>query len=95
MFLFFFKEDPAEYKNRGDLDNEMGARKACRFPRELLGPCSGLQDREFGFKEGKPCVIVKLNRIVNFRPRVNFSIMSRLISYILTLASCWRNCHVL
>ncbi|TNM94323.1 hypothetical protein fugu_002499 [Takifugu bimaculatus] len=62
-------EEPAEYKNRGELESDMGVRKACRFSRTVLGPCSGLEDREFGFKEGKPCVIVKLNRIVNFRPR--------------------------
>ncbi|XP_058478824.1 sodium/potassium-transporting ATPase subunit beta-233-like [Solea solea] len=62
-------EQPAEYKNRGDLEMDVGVRKACRFSRSLLGPCSGLEDTEYGFKEGKPCVIVKLNRIVNFRPR--------------------------
>lgn len=70
-FLFIYPEEPAEYKNRGELESDMGVRKACRFSRTVLGPCSGLEDREFGFKEGKPCVIVKLNRIVNFRPRVN------------------------
>lgn len=64
-------DEPAEYKNRGDLESDMGVRKACRFSRTLLGPCSGLEDREFGFTNGKPCVIVKLNRIVNFHPRVN------------------------
>ncbi|XP_026219369.1 sodium/potassium-transporting ATPase subunit beta-1b isoform X2 [Anabas testudineus] len=62
-------DEPAEYKNRGDLESDVGVRKACRFPRSLLGPCSGIEDREFGFKEGKPCLIVKLNRIVNFRPK--------------------------
>lgn len=62
-------DEPAEYKNRGDLESDVGVRKACRFSRALLGPCSGLEDPEFGYKEGKPCLIVKLNRIVNFRPR--------------------------
>ncbi|KAF6724298.1 Sodium/potassium-transporting ATPase subunit beta-233 [Oryzias melastigma] len=62
-------EEPAEYKLRGDLDDNAGVRKACRFSRKWLGPCSGLEDESFGFKEGKPCIIVKLNRIVNFRPR--------------------------
>lgn len=62
-------DEPGPYKERGDLESETGIRRACRFPRSLLGPCSGIEDRDFGFKEGKPCVIVKLNRIVNFRPR--------------------------
>ncbi|KAM3857215.1 sodium/potassium-transporting ATPase subunit beta-1b [Diretmus argenteus] len=61
--------EPGDYKNRGDLESDVGIRKACRFSRTLLGPCSGIEDREFGFKEGKPCIVVKLNRIVNFRPR--------------------------
>ncbi|XP_064166369.1 sodium/potassium-transporting ATPase subunit beta-1a [Anguilla rostrata] len=62
-------ENPGGYKNRGDLESDIGVRKACRFKRSWLQDCSGLVDRTFGFKDGKPCVIVKLNRIVNFRPK--------------------------
>ncbi|KAL7832593.1 hypothetical protein SRHO_G00296110 [Serrasalmus rhombeus] len=60
---------PEGYKNRGELESDIGIRKACRFSRELLRSCSGKDDDSFGFKYGKPCLIVKLNRIVNFRPR--------------------------
>ncbi|KAA8589739.1 hypothetical protein FQN60_013104 [Etheostoma spectabile] len=60
---------PLTYKERGNLDGEEGQRKACRFKRSLLGSCSGESDPHFGFKDGKPCIIVKLNRIVNFRPK--------------------------
>ncbi|XP_038125065.1 sodium/potassium-transporting ATPase subunit beta-1b [Cyprinodon tularosa] len=62
-------DQPAEYKNRGDLESDPVPRKACRFSRSLLGPCSGLEDLNFGFSVGKPCLVVKLNRIVNFRPK--------------------------
>jgi len=60
---------PQPYKDRGPLDSNAGQRKACRFSRRLLGSCSGLSDPFYGFKEGRPCLIVKLNRIVNFRPK--------------------------
>ncbi|XP_029906327.1 sodium/potassium-transporting ATPase subunit beta-1a [Myripristis murdjan] len=60
---------PSTYKLRGDLESDAGVRKACRFPRSWLRSCSGEGDDTYGFKDGKPCIIVKLNRIVNFKPR--------------------------
>ncbi|XP_033847855.1 sodium/potassium-transporting ATPase subunit beta-1a [Periophthalmus magnuspinnatus] len=60
--------EPQPYKERGTVESDNGQRKACRFLRSWLGPCSG-QDPNYGFQDGKPCLIVKLNRIVNFRPR--------------------------
>lgn len=59
-------ETAGDYKERGALDGEGGMRRACRFQRDWLGSCSG---GEYGFNEGKPCIIVKLNRIVYFRPK--------------------------
>ncbi|XP_029988998.1 sodium/potassium-transporting ATPase subunit beta-1a isoform X1 [Sphaeramia orbicularis] len=60
---------PQTYVERGPLESNQGKRKACRFDRTWLGDCSGLDDPNFGFKDGKPCLLVKLNRIVNFRPK--------------------------
>lgn len=68
--LVIFEDTPAGYSERGSLENDQGKRQACRFSRAWLRECSGVDDPSFGFKDGKPCIIVKLNRIVNFRPRV-------------------------
>ncbi|KAG1940932.1 sodium/potassium-transporting ATPase subunit beta-1 [Pimephales promelas] len=62
-------DTPQTYKDRGELESTDGIRKACRFRRELLKDCSGQNDKWYGFKEGKPCLVVKLNRIVFFKPR--------------------------
>lgn len=41
---------------------------ACQFNRTLLGPCSGLEDKSFGYAKGTPCVIIKMNRIIGLKP---------------------------
>ncbi|XP_034557137.1 sodium/potassium-transporting ATPase subunit beta-1a [Notolabrus celidotus] len=60
---------PQSYRDRGLLESEQGQRKACRFSSKLLEDCAGDNDETYGFKDGKPCIIVKLNRIVNYRPK--------------------------
>ncbi|XP_061636215.1 sodium/potassium-transporting ATPase subunit beta-1a [Phyllopteryx taeniolatus] len=62
-------DEPEPYRERGSLESDLGQRKACRFRRSWLQSCSGLPDGTYGFRDGAPCIIVKLNRIVNFRPR--------------------------
>lgn len=38
-------------------------KKACQFRRSLLKNCSGIEDPNFGFSHGKPCILIKINRV--------------------------------
>ncbi|XP_061431237.1 sodium/potassium-transporting ATPase subunit beta-3-like [Lethenteron reissneri] len=40
----------------------------CPFSRKDLGLCSGLEDPMYGFTSGTPCVLLKMNRIIGFKP---------------------------
>jgi len=47
--------------------------KACRFDVGTLGECSS---GNYGYDEGKPCVLIKVNRIINWYP-VGFTDLSK------------------
>lgn len=36
---------------------------SCKFTTDMLQNCSGLVDPNFGFADGKPCFIIKMNRV--------------------------------
>ncbi|KAI5625626.1 ATPase Na+/K+ transporting subunit beta 3b [Silurus asotus] len=53
---YFLQDDPEE-------------KKVCQFKRSQLRQCSGLADTDFGYSEGQPCVLLKLNRVIGLKPR--------------------------
>lgn len=64
-------DTPTEYKERGPYNDAQGQKKVCKFKREWLENCSGLNDPTYGYKDGKPCILVKLNRIIGFKPQAS------------------------
>lgn len=74
--MFVFVGVPSEPKERGEYNHERGERKVCRFRLEWLGNCSGLEDDTYGYREGKPCIIIKLNRVLGFKPKASGDILN-------------------
>ncbi|KAM3910247.1 sodium/potassium-transporting ATPase subunit beta-2-like isoform 2-T2 [Leptodactylus fuscus] len=50
----------------GDVRNY--PKKACQFLRENLKNCSGIDDPTYGYTSGAPCVLIKMNKVINFLP---------------------------
>ncbi|KAM5126694.1 sodium/potassium-transporting ATPase subunit beta-2-like [Mantella aurantiaca] len=45
--------------------------KSCQFLRDQLGDCSGIgNDPTYGYTNGTPCVLIKMNRVINFFPAI-------------------------
>jgi len=44
-------------------DGPNNTKLSCKFTSDMLQNCSGITDPTFGFPEGKPCFIIKMNRV--------------------------------
>ncbi|OXB80576.1 UNVERIFIED_CONTAM: hypothetical protein H355_014919 [Colinus virginianus] len=56
------------YFIQNTFDGPNNTKLSCKFTADMLQNCSGITDPTFGFPEGKPCFIVKMNRIIKFYP---------------------------
>lgn len=83
---YFIQEDSGSLKNF--------PKRSCQFKRSILEDCSGISDRYYGYNDGKPCIIIKLNRVrreiesmcgANVCVRNMSSILKKLSNYSLTV----------
>ncbi|KAM5196009.1 sodium/potassium-transporting ATPase subunit beta-3-like [Hipposideros larvatus] len=64
-----------EQKNLKDCSNGTVIEKqgpvydVCQFPVGLLEESSGVNDPNFGYSRGHPCILVKMNRIIALKPQ--------------------------
>ncbi|CAF0915005.1 unnamed protein product [Rotaria sp. Silwood1] len=67
--IYYWKDDNVEKGgNDGDEgDKENMGEPSRKFIIEKPGPCTS--DNQYGFAQGKPCVLVKMNKIVGFVPK--------------------------
>lgn len=52
---YYFQSDSGSLKNY--------PKRSCQFKRSLLGDCSGIEDKSYGYGDGQPCVIIKFNKV--------------------------------
>nr|XP_057924095.1 sodium/potassium-transporting ATPase subunit beta-2a isoform X1 [Doryrhamphus excisus] len=57
---YFIQEDSGEVRNN--------PKRSCQFNRTMLKECSGDSDRFYGYSQGQPCVLIKLNRVIGMLP---------------------------
>nr|XP_025044119.1 sodium/potassium-transporting ATPase subunit beta-2 isoform X1 [Pelodiscus sinensis] len=58
---------PGRYNEQPDNGVLNYPKRACQFNRTSLGNCSGLSDpSHYGYADGRPCILIKMNRVINF-----------------------------
>lgn len=57
---YFIQEDSGEVRNN--------PKRSCQFNRTMLADCSGVSDRSYGYSNGQPCILIKLNRVIGMLP---------------------------
>ncbi|XP_066514764.1 potassium-transporting ATPase subunit beta-like [Hoplias malabaricus] len=59
---------PGKYFFQPNFNAPKHTKWSCPFYQRTLGNCSGIEDPTFGYNTAQPCVIIKMNRIINFLP---------------------------